>query len=218
MRLVLVGPPGSGKGTQGELLVQRLGLVEVGTGDILRRAIKAQTPLGRQVEPLLKQGLLAPDTIVNDLVAELFRGPHRPRCFVMDGYPRTYAQAIAFDALLAQEMLDLGAVINLTIPDEEVVRRISGRRCCANVGTCGVCYHVFARPSKVPGTCDRCGSELIQRDDDREETVRRRLQEFYKNTGGLVEHYRKRGLLREVSATDPPETIYQSILEAVGRE
>jgi adenylate kinase len=217
MRLVLVGPPGSGKGTQGELLVQRLGLVEIGTGDILRRAIKEQTPIGRQVEPLIRQGLLVPDTIVNDLVAELFRGPNRPRCFVMDGYPRTYAQAIAFDALLAQEMLNLDAVINLTIPDEEVVRRISGRRCCANVATCGVCYHVFARPSRVPGKCDRCGSGLIQRDDDKEETVRRRLEEFYKNTGGLIEHYRNRGLLREVSATDPPEAIYQNILKAAGK-
>src|SRR5205823_3206970 len=139
MRLVLVGPPGSGKGTQGELLVRRLGLVEVGTGDILRRAIKEQTPVGRQVEPLIRQGLLVPETIVNVLVAELLRGPDRPRRFVMDGYPRTYAQAVAFDALLAQEMLALDAVINLTIADEEVVRRISGRRCCANVEACGVC-------------------------------------------------------------------------------
>jgi len=217
MRLVLVGPPGSGKGTQGELLVQRLGVVEVGTGDILRRAIKEQTPIGKLVEPLLKQGLLVDDTIVNDLVAELFRGPNRPRCFVMDGYPRTYAQAVAFDALLAQEMLNLDAVINLTIADDEVVRRISSRWCCSNVETCGVCYNTRARPPKVPGKCDKCGSDLMQRPDDREETVRRRLREFYKNTDALVEHYRKRGLLREVPATDPPETIYQNILRAIGR-
>jgi adenylate kinase len=217
MRLVLVGPPGSGKGTQGELLVQRLALREIGTGDILRRAIKDRTPIGRQVEPLLRQGLLVDDTIVNDLVAELFRGPDRPRCFVMDGYPRTYAQAVAFDALLAQEMLNLDAVINLTIPDDEVVRRISGRWCCSNVRTCGVCYHLVARPPKVAGVCDKCGSELIQRADDREDTVRRRLREFYKNTDALVEHYRNRGLLREVPATDPPETIYQNVLRAVGR-
>ena len=215
MRLVLVGPPGSGKGTQAELLVRRLGLAEVGTGDILRRAIKEQTPVGKLVEPLLKQGLLVDDTIVNDLVAELFRGPGRPRCFVMDGYPRTLAQAEAFDTLLRQQFLNLDAVINLTIPDDEVVRRISGRWCCSNVKTCGVCYHLVARPPRVPGKCDKCGSDLIQREDDKEETVRRRLEEFYKNTGGLVEHYRQRGLLREVPATDPPETIYQNILKAV---
>jgi adenylate kinase len=217
MRLVLVGPPGSGKGTQGELLVGRLGLTRVGTGDILRRAIQERTPLGRQVEPLLQQGLLVSDTIVNDLVAELFRGPDRPQRFVMDGYPRTYAQAVAFDALLAQELLGLDAVVDLAIADEEVVRRISGRRCCANVATCGVCYHLDARPPKAPGKCDVCGSELIQRHDDLEETVRRRLVEFHKNTDALIEHYRKRGLLREVSATDPAETIYKNIVAAVGK-
>lgn len=216
MRLVLVGPPGSGKGTQGELLVQRLvNVVEIGTGDILRRAIKEQTPIGRKVEPLLKQGLLVPDEIVNDLVAELFRSPNRPACFVMDGYPRTYAQALAFDKLLAELGITLDGVVNLTIPDEEVVRRISGRRCCPNP-TCLLCYHVIARPPKVPGVCDKCKSTLVIRDDDREETVRRRLQEFHKNTDDLVEHYRRCGLLREVSATDPVETIYANIITALG--
>jgi adenylate kinase len=216
MRLVLVGPPGSGKGTQGELLVDRLGVVEIGTGDILRRAIKDRTPLGREVEPLLKQGLLVPDTVVNDLVAELFRGPNRPERFVMDGYPRTYAQAIAFDALLAQEHLSLDAVVDLTIADDEVVRRISGRRCCSNEG-CGVCYNVYAKPPKAADRCDRCGSPLDIRADDREETVRRRLVEFHKNTDDLVEHYRRRGLLREVPATDGVETIYANIVKAIGK-
>ena len=215
MRLVLVGPPGSGKGTQGELLVRRLGLVEVGTGDILRRAIKEQTPIGRQVEPLLKQGLLVPDSVVNDLIAELFRGPNRPACFVMDGYPRTLAQAIAFDKLLAEEKLDLEGVVNLTIADEEVVRRISGRRCCTNP-TCGMCFHVVARPPRTPGMCDKCGSPLTVRDDDKEETVRRRLQEFHKNTDALVEHYRKKGLVRDVPATDPVDTTYANIITALG--
>ncbi|HJZ57557.1 MAG TPA: adenylate kinase [Gemmataceae bacterium] len=217
MRLVLVGPPGSGKGTQAEKLVRRLGLTPIGTGDILRRAIQEGTPLGREVEPLLKQGLLVPDTIVNDLVAELFRGPNPPTRFVTDGYPRTYAQAIAFDALLAQQFLRLDAAIDLAIPDEEVVRRISGRRCCSNVASCGVCYNVFSVPPKAPGVCDVCGSPLIQRDDDREETVRRRLLEFHKNTDALIEHYRTKGLLREIPATDLPETIYANILRAVGK-
>ncbi|MDB5313059.1 MAG: adk 2 [Gemmataceae bacterium] len=217
MRLVLVGPPGSGKGTQSDLLVKRLGLVEVGTGDILRLAIKQRTPVGVQVEPLLKQGLLVPDEIVNKLVAELFRGPNRPECFVMDGYPRTYAQAVAFDALLAQEMMNLDGVINLAIADDEVVRRISGRRCCSNLPACGVCYNIYAKPSKVPGKCDKCGSDLVLRDDDKEETVRRRLQEFHKNTAELLDHYRRKKLLREVSATDPVETIYANIVTALNQ-
>jgi adenylate kinase len=216
MRLVLVGPPGSGKGTQAEQLVDRLGLVEIGTGDILRNAIKQRTPIGLQVEGIIKQGLLVPDPIVNDLVAELFRRPDRPERFVMDGYPRTLAQAVAFDALLTQEYLVLDGVVNLSIPDEEVVKRISGRRCCSNPG-CGVCFHVVARPPRVEGKCDKCGSPLVIRVDDKEETIRRRLAEFHKNTDALIEHYEKKGLLRNVPATDPPDVIFANILKAVGK-
>jgi adenylate kinase len=214
MRLVLVGPPGSGKGTQAEKLVSRLGLRYIGTGEILREAIRAGTEMGRRVKPLMDQGLLVPDSEVNEVVAELFRGNHRPERFVADGYPRTYSQAVAFDALLTQQVLALDAVVNLTIPDEEVVRRISGRRCCSNPA-CGVCYNVNYRQSRVSGKCDKCHSPLILRDDDKEETVRRRLGEFHKNTDALIDHYDKRGLLREVDATDPVETIYDNILKAV---
>jgi adenylate kinase len=216
MRLVLVGPPGSGKGTQAEKLVSRLGLRYIGTGEILREAIRGDTEMGRRVKPLMDQGLLVPDSEVNEVVAELFRGNHRPERFVADGYPRTYSQAIAFDALLAQQVLALDAVVNLTIPDEEVVRRISGRRCCSNP-VCGVCYNVNYRQSKAPGKCDKCHSPLILRDDDKEETVRRRLGEFHKNTDALIDHYRKRGLLREVAATDPVETTHANILKAIKR-
>ena len=214
MRLVLVGPPGSGKGTQADLLVQRLGVTYVGTGDILRDAIDRGTEMGKRVKPLMDRGLLVPDPEVNDVVAELFRGPGRPDCFVMDGYPRTYSQAIAFDALLRQQFLTLDAVINLTIPDDEVIRRISGRRCCAN-SACAVCFNVHYKPSKVANKCDKCGSELVLRADDKEETVRRRLGEFHKNTELLINHYRQQNLVRDVSATDAPETIYQNIVKAI---
>lgn len=212
MRLVLVGPPGSGKGTQAELLVRRLGLAYIGTGAILRDAIARKTPTGVLVEPLIRQGLLVPDTVVNEVVAELFRRQDRPESFVMDGYPRTYAQAVSFDALLTQQHLMLDAVVNLTISDDEVVRRISSRRCCANKD-CGVCFNVAFRPPKATDVCDRCGGPLVLRDDDREETVRRRLAEFHKNTDQLIEHYRAKGLLREVPATDPVETIYANVVK-----
>jgi adenylate kinase len=214
MRLVLVGPPGSGKGTQAKLLVERLGLTYVGTGEILRDAIKRQSPTGRLVKPLMDQGLLVPDAVVNEVVAELFRRPDRPDRFVMDGYPRTYAQAVAFDALLAQQFLKLDAVVNLDISDDEVVRRISSRRCCANPA-CATCYNLAFMPPKKDGICDRCGSPLVLRDDDKEETVRRRLAEFHKNTDALIDHYRDRGLLRTVSALDAVDVIYANVVKAL---
>lgn len=216
MRLVLVGPPGSGKGTQAELLVKRQGLTYVGTGDILRDAIRRRTATGRQVEPIIKQGLLVPDHIVNDVVAELFRGPDRPERFVLDGYPRTLAQAVAFDALLRQQFLQLDAVVSLTIPDDEVVKRISGRWCCSDPA-CGVCYHVTARPPEAAGVCDRCGKTLVQRVDDQEETVRRRLAEFHKTTDALLDHYARQGMVKGVSALDPAETVYANILQSLGK-
>lgn len=214
MRLVLVGPPGSGKGTQARLLVDRLGLAYIGTGEILREAVRQGTPTGTAVEPLLRQGLFAPDALVNEVVAEVFRRPDHPTRFVADGYPRTYAQAVAFDALLARQSLPLDAVIELAVPDDEVVRRIGSRRCCANPA-CGLCFNLASRPPRVPGRCDRCGGPLALRDDDREETVRRRLVEYHKNTDALIKHYRDHGLIRTVSALDPVDAVYANILKAL---
>jgi adenylate kinase len=216
MRLVLVGPPGCGKGTQAERLVKRFGLVYIGTGAMFRDAIERGTEMGRAVGPLIKQGFLAPDSIVNEVVAELFRGPARPERFVMDGYPRTYAQAVAFDALLRLEYLPLDAVLNFTISDDEVVKRIGGRVCCSNP-ECGLCFHVVARPPKVPGKCDACGKPLVVREDDREETIRRRLAQFYQNTDLLLGHYRRQGLVEDIAATDHPDVIFQNILKALAR-
>lgn len=214
MRLVLVGPPGSGKGTQAERLVRHFGLTPVGTGAMFRDAIDRGTEIGKVAGPLIKQGLLVPDHIVNDVVAELFRSPRRPNCFVMDGYPRTYAQAVAFDALLKLEFMPLDAVVNLAISDNDVVRRIGGRLCCSSP-ECGVCFHVTARPPKVTGQCDVCGAPIVIREDDKEETIRRRLGEFHKNTDALLEHYRKQGLVRDIAATDPPDVIFENILTAL---
>jgi adenylate kinase len=214
MRLVLVGPPGSGKGTQAKRLVERLRLTYVGTGDILREAIRQQTPTGVLAGPLIKQGLLVPDAVVNGVVAELFGGVGRPDRFVLDGYPRTLAQAVAFDLLLRQQGARLDAVVNLSIADDEVVRRISGRRTCPNP-RCAASWHVEANPPKAPGVCDKCGTALVLRDDDKEETVRRRLGEFHKNTDALLDHYRKQGLVRDVSALDPVEAMYANIARAL---
>ena len=216
MRLVLVGPPGCGKGTQAERLVKHFDLKVVGTGAMLRDHIDRGTDIGKAAEPLIREGLLVPDQVVDAMVADLFRGADRPECFVMDGYPRTYAQAVAFDALLKEQRLTLDAVVNLTISADEVVRRIGGRICCPDP-ECGLCFHVVARPPKVPGRCDRCGKALVVREDDREDTIRRRLGQFYGNTDKLLEHYRVQNLVDDVSAVDHPDAICLNILKALDR-
>ena len=211
MRLVLVGPPGSGKGTQAKRLVEQLGLSYIGTGEILRDAIRRQSDLGQAIKPLIKQGLLVPDSVVNDVVAELFQGSDRPAQFVMDGYPRTLAQAIAFDELLKQQNLKLDTVISLQISDDDVVKRISRRRVCSNP-KCAATYHLDAAPTKVPDVCDRCGAALLVRLDDQEETVRRRLREFYRNTDALLDHYRAVGLVMDISSVDSSDVVFDNIV------
>jgi adenylate kinase len=212
MRLILVGPPGSGKGTQAQLLCQRLGLVHVGTGDMLREAIRLGTPNGRLAEPYVKCGKLVPDDLVNQIIADYFGREDRPENFVMDGYPRTLPQAMAFEQVLRQNFLGLDAVIWLCVDDEEIVKRLSGRWVCPK---CGIPYHTTFKPPRVPGVCDVCQTRLVQRDDDKEETVRRRLQVFHQTYGDLLEHYRRQGLLREVPGTGDVETIYDDIVKAL---
>jgi adenylate kinase len=212
MRLILIGPPGSGKGTQAKLLSNRLNLVHIGTGDILREAIREKTPLGRVAEPHILRGELVPDDLVNDVIAERFRQDDRPQCFVTDGYPRTVAQAAAFDQVLRQQFLDLSGVVLLTVDDEEIVRRMTGRWSCPK---CKATYHKVNNPPKQPGICDVCGTALIQRLDDREATVRERLRQYHMNTEGLINHYRACGLLREVNGLGTIDEIYDRILQAL---
>ncbi|HJZ89826.1 MAG TPA: nucleoside monophosphate kinase [Gemmataceae bacterium] len=205
MRLVLVGPPGSGKGTQARLLHERLGLPVFGTGDMIRDAIRRGMALGKQAEPYIAKGLLVPDQLVNELVADLFRGPHPPDQFVFDGYPRTLDQARWFDQFLAARRLPLSAAIQFAICDDEVVRRLSGRRVSP---TTGAVYHVTDRPPKVPGVCDLDGTPLVQREDDREEVIRERLRGFHQNTDKLAAYYGDKGLLKVVPAVGPIDSIY----------
>jgi adenylate kinase len=211
MRLVLVGPPGSGKGTQAGLLRERLGLFYIGTGDLLRDAIRRKTDLGRKVEPIIRAGRLVPDATVNELVAELFRQPDHPEKFVCDGYPRTRAQAVSFDALLRQECLDLHCVVLLDVSDEEVVRRMSARRVC-ECAACARVYNVILSPPKVAGICDKCGCKLIQREDDKVETIRERLRVYHEHTDDLLDHYREQRLLVEIPALQDPNEVHRQIV------
>ncbi len=214
MRLILLGPPGCGKGTQAALLSQRNHLEHIGTGDMLRAAAKAKTPAGIRAHPYLASGKLVPDELVNDIIAERFSDGGRPDRFVLDGYPRTVAQAESFDQVLKREQIGLTAVLVLTVSDEEIVRRLKHRWSCPKAG-CLATYHTEKNPPKVPGICDRCGTPLVQREDDKEETVRARLVVFHANTEKISEFYRKQGLLREIEGEGGIEQVYQSIMKVL---
>jgi adenylate kinase len=217
MRLILHGPPGSGKGTQAKRLCERLNLEHIGTGDILREAIRLGTPQGLRAQPFVESGRLVPDDLVNEVVAERFRRGDRPADFVMDGYPRTVAQARAFDAVLREVGLDLTAVVSLRVDDEEIIRRVTGRWSCPKP-SCKRTYHVESNPPKKPGICDRDGTRLVQREDDKPETLRERLKVYHQNTEDLGPYYRQQGLLREVDGQGDIEAIYHRILQVLNIE
>ncbi len=214
MRLILVGPPGSGKGTQAKLLSNRLGLTHISTGDILREATRHHTPLGKVALPYMQSGQLVPDDLVNEIVAEHFRNEDRPERFVMDGYPRTLAQAASFDQVLRQQFLDLTAVLLFLVDDQEIIARMTGRWSCPK---CKATYHVVYNPPRTAGICDVCGTQLIQRIDDKEETVRERLKIYHASTADLVSYYRAQGLLHEVPGVGDIEQIHKAVVEILKR-
>jgi adenylate kinase len=209
MNLVFLGPPGSGKGTQARLLQEREGIPRISTGDILRAAVAAGTPLGRQAAGYLARGELVPDDIMIAVVEDRLRQPDTRRGFVLDGFPRTRAQADALDRILAAQGRRLDAVVYFQVSDTTVVRRLAGRRVCRAAGHI---YHVEFHPPRVPGRCDLDGSPLDQREDDREETVRRRLEVYRRETEPLAEYYRSRGIFTVVDEGDV-ETVYRRVVE-----
>jgi adenylate kinase len=209
MRLILIGPPGSGKGTQAKLLSSRLGLAHIGTGDILREAARQNTPLGQVALPYMRSGQLVPDDLVNEMVAEHFRRDDRPERFVMDGYPRTLAQAASFDQVLRQQFLDLTAVLLVLVDDQEIIARMTDRWSCPQ---CKATYHLTFHPPRMAGICDVCGTKLIQRVDDQEQTVRERLRVYHLNEANLVPYYRAQGLLHELAGVGDIEQIYSNVL------
>jgi adenylate kinase len=216
-RLVLLGAPGVGKGTQAELLCERLGTCHLSTGDIFRAAKSLaegeRSPALEAALSYMKRGDLVPDQTVLDLVRERTSCLHCRGGFLLDGFPRTVAQAEAFASIMAQEQIPLDAVLNYDLPLEKVVARLSGRRTCPK---CKAVFHVTGRPPRVEGICDHCGTKLQQREDDRPEAVRVRMEVYEKSTKPLTDFYRQRGLLVTIEAEGTPEEIYQRTLTALG--
>jgi len=213
MRLILLGPPGAGKGTQAKLLVDRFKIPQVSTGDMLRAAVKAGTPLGQEARQYMDRGALVPDAVIIGLVRERLQQPDCADGYILDGFPRTVAQAEALEKTLAALQARLDYVVSLEVPAEDLVLRIAGRRTCRN---CGAMYHVRFSPSKTDGRCDACGGPTYQRDDDREDTVRRRLTVYAEQTAPLISFYEARGRLRRVPGTGEIAEILQRITAALG--
>ena len=214
IRLVLLGPPGAGKGTQAELLAERFRIPRISTGDMLREAARDGTELGRKAKEYTDRGLLVPDEMILTLVQRRLRQADCQRGFLLDGFPRTISQADSLAALLAREGQWLDAVIDLEVDTEELIRRLSGRRTCP---VCERSYHLVTRPPRIAGMCDYTHGELIQRDDDREGVIRARLAEYHRRTAPVVDHYRRQGMLRAVSGQQSTEQVTTAIVKEMER-
>jgi adenylate kinase len=214
MNLILLGPPGAGKGTQAMILVERLGIPQISTGDMLRAAVKAGTDLGRKAQAIMERGDLVPDDLVINLFRERASQPDAAAGFILDGFPRTVPQAEALRKYLAETGRRIDHVVSIEVPEDVLVRRIAGRRTCR---ACQAMHHVESSPPKVAGVCDRCGGELYQRADDREEAVRERFRVYRAQTEPLVAYYDRDGLVRSIQGSGSMEAIQAAILRAIGR-
>lgn len=215
MKIILLGPPGAGKGTQAKKLIGEYQVPQISTGDMLRQAVRDNTPLGQQAGPIMKSGQLVPDDLVIDLFEERLSSPDASRGFILDGFPRTTVQAQKLDQLLESRHQPLDAVVSIDVPEEALVSRMAGRRSCPKDGSV---YHLTQSPPKHPGHCDQCGTALIQRDDDKEDRIRERLKVYSRQTAPLKDYYRDRGLLREISGVGAPDAILAEIKQAVAVE
>ena len=213
MKLIMLGAPGAGKGTQAKQIADKYAIPHISTGDIFRANLKAGTELGKKAKEYMDQGLLVPDELTCDLVMDRIGQDDCKNGFVLDGFPRTIPQAEALDAALTKINQKMDYAIDVDVPDENIVNRMSGRRACLN---CGATYHIVSIPTKVEGVCDRCGSPVVLRDDDQPETVKKRLDVYHEQTQPLIDYYKEQNILRTVDGTQPMEDVFGAIVEILG--
>ena len=213
MKIIMLGAPGAGKGTQAKMLAEKYGIPHISTGDIFRANIKEGTELGKKAKEYMDKGLLVPDELVVDLVMDRFKAEDCKNGYILDGFPRTIPQAEALDSALAAVGEKMDFAINVEVPDENIVNRMSGRRACVG---CGATYHIKYNPTKVEGICDVCGKELILRDDDKPETVLNRLKVYHDQTQPLIDYYGKAGIVKEVDGTVDMNDVFNAIVEILG--
>lgn len=213
MKIIMLGAPGAGKGTQAKQIADKYQIPHISTGDIFRANIKEGTELGKKAKTFMDQGLLVPDELVVELVADRIVKDDCKNGFVLDGFPRTIPQAEALDEALAKMGEKMDYAIDVDVPDENIVNRMSGRRACLS---CGATYHIVSIPTKVEGICDKCGSGVVLRDDDKPETVQKRLTVYHEQTQPLIEYYTNQGILKSVNGVQPMEEVFADIVQILG--
>lgn len=209
MKIVMLGAPGAGKGTQAKKVASKFGIPHISTGDLFRENIKNKTALGNKAKVYIDKGLLVPDELVLELIMERFGMADCKEGYVLDGFPRTIPQAIELDHTLNNKHDNIEYTIEVEVPDEVIIDRMAGRRACLD---CGRTYHVETLRPKAEGICDFCGTELVLRDDDKPETVKKRLEVYHKQTQPLIDYYREKGILHTVDGTNEIEKIYEEII------
>ena len=213
MKIIMLGAPGAGKGTQAKKIAAKYAIPHISTGDIFRANIKNNTELGQKAKTYMDKGELVPDELVVDLIMDRFKEADCANGYVLDGFPRTIPQAEALDKALSANGESVDYAINVEVPDENIINRMSGRRACVG---CGATYHIQFNPTKVEGICDACGEKLILRDDDKPETVKKRLSVYHDQTQPLIDYYKNEGILAEVDGTKDMEEVFQDIVNILG--
>jgi adenylate kinase len=212
VKLVLLGAPGAGKGTQAKKLIEKYGIPQISTGDILRQSVADGTPLGKEAKACMDKGELVPDSVVLGLVEERLKQDDCKKGYILDGFPRNTAQAEALDGILDNLGMSLGAAISVDVPLEDLMKRLTGRRTCKS---CGQMYNVYFGPSQKEGVCDKCSGELFQRDDDKEDTIKRRLDVYEAQTAPLIDYYSKKGIIKNVNGTGSIDEIFSMMCSAI---